>query len=826
MELNVDPFDILVFEADRHPVTLRKVEGPLVGRLGLQTLGGELLADEVLAETLEAVAIDGLSRSVHHKAAGIDGSQISLFTQIAAQDDHLLCGLFILVGERSAVGHANGNSRIDPVQAQLIVEGIDAAVIAIQASDGRMIFANEQAARLHGFRNARELVASDPKRLLSRYEVRDENDHPFAPEDMPQRHALRGKTVPPTQMKWRLRGLPGEFRWSMVRSTPVFGADGRVDFAMTISYDITEKKQREERLQFQSAVLEAQIEASPEGVLVVSDKGVVLKANRRFREIWGFGPAEFGAKDDDALLEGAKSQVRDPEGFIARVRELYSSGEGTATDEILLKDGRILKRYCTLLRLPGPGDRARLMGRIWFFCDVTAARRAEERERVLEVERATRSAAEQAQRKALFLAEVSRLLSQSLELRPTMNALAQALAGHFNAWAVLDVVCDDGAVHRAASAPASGSAELARLLERHAPPDAGALLDGRFADGEPEVVRGLPGFLSDPARRLPWLISALPDEEQEALGALQLGGYLALPIPTRERFVGALTLGFVNGRCAEEDHLAELAQRIAERLGMAVENTQLYARVREALELRESFLTIASHELRTPVATLQLLTQGMLHSAEKPGAAPLPPRIGPKLHSIERQCRRLGVLIGRLMDVTRMMAGPVELNRAPMDLSQVTRDVLDAFYDELAAAGCVVTLHADRSITGSWDRARIEEIISSLVSNAALYGHGQPVEVKVGTEAGRAFVEVEDHGIGVPTEAVERIFGRFERAVDPISHTGFGLGLFVARHLVEAMGGTIVLKETSERGSTFRFELPLNGLEASDTRAQGSALQH
>ncbi|MBX5480296.1 MAG: PAS domain S-box protein [Myxococcaceae bacterium] len=810
MELNLDPFDVLVFEVDRHPLALRKISGPLVGHLGLKALGGEFLSEEVLAETLSAVAADGLPRSVHHQTVGADGAPIWLFTQVVARNDQVLVGLSIAV-ERPDRGLAARGLKVDPCFAERVLDGIPDAVVA-QDVEGKIVYASEPAARLLGFRSARELTSKDLGRLAGRYELFDEAGQPIAPEQTPARQALRGLTVPPMRVRWRVRDRLGEFRWATIRATPVFGHDGRVAGVVSIWKDITEQKLREESFDFQRVLLEAQSEASPDGVLIVGQDGQVLSHNRRFREIWGLTREEVDHSRDETLINRVLSQLKDPEGFVARVRALYQGAEPAATDEIGFKDGRIIERYSTQL-VPDQGKQP--YGRIWFFRDVTQMRRAEERERILEVERATRATAERAQRSAAFLAEASRLLAGSLELSPLMAALAEAMAAHFYAWVVIDVVTTDDRVRRAAAAPAGGPPEVVRALERQPPKSGAQLLGGRFVQNEPEIVLGVAGLLDDPVRRLPWLVAPSGVDDPD-LRHLHLSGYLSLPIPVHGKVCGALTVGFERPGALEGSHLRELGQSIAERLGMAVENSQLYDRVREALRVRDEFLTIASHELRTPVATLQLLAQGLLRAAERPGGEGLE-RLLPRLKSIERQCRRLGVLVGRLLDVSRMSGGPLQLQREPMDLADVTREVTDAFHDELAAAGCVVTLQADRAVEGRWDRARVEEVLSAILSNAALYGRGKPVEIRVGQRGTRAFVEVADHGIGVPPDAVERIFHRFERAADPIAYTGFGLGLFVARKLTDAMGGTIDVEPTAGGGSTFRIELPTDAAE--ETRA-------
>ena len=244
-------------------------------------------------------------------------------------------------------------------------------------------------------------------------------------------------------------------------------------------------------------------------------------------------------------------------------------------------------------------------------------------------------------------------------------------------------------------------------------------------------------------------------------------------------------------------------------LNRANERLLLLKQLEEAVGARDALISIASHELRTPLAALQLhldlMTRALL---KQPDQESSPERIMTKLGAFERQIGRLSRLIDHLLDVSRITAGRLELALEDVDLAAVVRDVADRFDDVLHRAECAVTLRAPEPVVGCWDKLRIEQIITNLLSNAAKYGSGRPIDIEVVGDAETARLVVRDHGIGIPAEAQARIFERFERLLTGREAPGFGLGLWIVRQVVEGMQGQIRVTSEVGVGSTFIVELP------------------
>jgi PAS domain S-box-containing protein len=232
----------------------------------------------------------------------------------------------------------------------------------------------------------------------------------------------------------------------------------------------------------------------------------------------------------------------------------------------------------------------------------------------------------------------------------------------------------------------------------------------------------------------------------------------------------------------------------------------------EGVRVRDEFLSIASHELRTPVTSLQFAIQAVLRLARKGTLADHPAQVVQEmLETAERQSRRLTRHIDTLLDVSRINAGRLDLTRARVDLCDVAREVVGQVDAEARRAGCVIALRADAPVVGLWDGPRLEQVVTNLVDNAVRYGAGKPIDVRVERLGASARLTVADHGVGIELDRQERIFDRFERAASAGHYGGLGLGLYIVRRILEALGGTIRVESRPGAGSTFVVDLPIDG---------------
>jgi signal transduction histidine kinase len=232
-----------------------------------------------------------------------------------------------------------------------------------------------------------------------------------------------------------------------------------------------------------------------------------------------------------------------------------------------------------------------------------------------------------------------------------------------------------------------------------------------------------------------------------------------------------------------------------------------------AVRARDDFITIAAHELRSPMSAILLYVQNLTFSVQRDQNA-CSAEIKADLARLEKRIDHFIKRAGVLLDVTRLTSGNFCLERADVDLTALTERVVRDFLEEARRAECAIELDLAPAVSGQWDELALEQVLVNLLSNAIKYGAGHPVSVRVAAHAGAASIRVEDRGIGISEEACSRIFDKFERAVHRSTHGGFGVGLWITRQIVEALGGRIAVESRPGSGSTFSVSLPRAALNA------------
>lgn len=230
-----------------------------------------------------------------------------------------------------------------------------------------------------------------------------------------------------------------------------------------------------------------------------------------------------------------------------------------------------------------------------------------------------------------------------------------------------------------------------------------------------------------------------------------------------------------------------------------------------ALRQKDDFISIASHELKTPLTSIGLQTYINKRTLAAGGT---PPRewIVKLVETTERQVERLVRLVDDMLDISRISAGRIQIKKQAVDLTQLVRAEVERLTPQLAAADCAVQFNAPAATVGLCDAHRMEQVIGNLLTNAIRYAPGRPIEVSVGTNDGHAVVCVRDHGDGIAPADQERIFARFERADSAVA--GLGLGLYICRELVSLHGGTIGVESARGQGAKFTIRLPIRVSDA------------
>lgn len=236
---------------------------------------------------------------------------------------------------------------------------------------------------------------------------------------------------------------------------------------------------------------------------------------------------------------------------------------------------------------------------------------------------------------------------------------------------------------------------------------------------------------------------------------------------------------------------------------------ELLEKQRAATEMRDEFISVASHELKTPLTSLKLQTQLNQRMLKKSGGIPNAEFVYKLVENTSRQVDRLARLVEDMLDVSRINTGKLKLEISPVDLGGLVDEIVDRISPQLAAAGCEISVHSCPGLVGNWDRYRIEQVIINLLTNAARYAAGKPISIAAQREGSNARLEVRDQGHGIAPENQERIFRRFERTANSRNIDGLGLGLYICKQIVESHGGKIRVESELGKGSNFVVNLPL-----------------
>jgi PAS domain S-box-containing protein len=229
------------------------------------------------------------------------------------------------------------------------------------------------------------------------------------------------------------------------------------------------------------------------------------------------------------------------------------------------------------------------------------------------------------------------------------------------------------------------------------------------------------------------------------------------------------------------------------------------AKAEEAIRVRDEFMSLVSHELKTPLTILQMQLDTL------PGALgdPSDQKVAAKLGRAAESSGRLARLIDSLMDVSSMATGRFVLNAQRFDLGDSLRRLIDYLAPAATRARCELSLHTEGDLVGKWDQLRIEQAVIHLVSNALKFGFGKPVQLELRRKGDEVWLDVRDHGPGVPPADVDRIFGRFERATSSLNSGGLGLGLYFIHEIAAAHGGSISVENIPGEGACFQLRLPV-----------------
>lgn len=536
-----------------------------------------------------------------------------------------------------------------------------------------------------------------------------------------------------------------------------------------------------------------------ESILVFDNNQKIIDCNKSFTELFGFKLGEIKGRKITMLCKR-----RDDYRKVCTLlkEKLFQTSLTLERIEFQRKNNSLF--LADVILYPLLDKRYKKQGFIGLVRNVTEKGKAEIKESQCEKEQEARERAEKAKKQLKFLADASVIFTSSLDYKKTLANVAKLIVPYMADWCSVDMLGEDGKMHNIVIAHSNPKRLKWGILFREQYPPNPTDHYGVY-----NVVRTGKSEMYPTFDSLP-LPQSITKKQLVLMKRVGIHSEMIVPLCGRDRIFG--TLSFINSdpkSTFTKDDLI-VAEELGRRAGCAIDNALLYEQANEGIRVRDEFLNIVSHELKTPLTSLQLQIQilfKMLSSMTKDQNS----TFTELLLSSERQIKKLSYLINNLLDVSRSRVRNHESDFEEIDLTTLLTDVISRFVDQAATFGSTIHLQTDGTITGRWNRSGINQVVTNLLSNAIKYGLGNPIHVITEKKGNYVYLHVIDRGIGIQEKKLEKIFERFERSEEAKKFGGLGLGLFIAKRIVDAHKGEIRVKSEVGKGSHFTVVLPIHG---------------
>ena len=547
------------------------------------------------------------------------------------------------------------------------------------------------------------------------------------------------------------------------------------------------------------------VESSDDSILGLDIHGTITSWNLGAERLYGYTAQEAVGRSMTLVIP--PERLGEEEAMLARVW----AGERVEhfETERVRKDGTRVDVSITLS--PIRDADGRLVGASKIGRDITERRRADRtREELLERERDALEEAVTARDRLAFLAEISALLSSSLDYQQTLDRAVHLALPRLGDYCNVLAEDEHGHLRHAAWGHVDRAKEPAvrelvrRVIEIPDRPAVPTFADVVMKTAKPVVIDH--AAIVDAMANMPKDI----DPELLRLGeALQPHAYVGVPLLSRGRPIGVMSFGTSEQESRREYTPADVAlvEEFARRVSSAIENARLFRQADDLNRLKDEFLATLSHELRTPLSAILGWSRMLATKQLDEG------RAARAIEAIERNAQAQSQIVDDILDVARGMAGNLRLDVKPVDLAGVAHRSVEAIAPAAAAKRLDVVVTAGERVTVAGDAGRLQQIVWNVLSNAVKFTHaGGRVAIEVAVANGHAQLSVTDTGIGIAPAFLPFVFDKFRQADGSVTrrHGGLGLGLAIARHLAELHGGSIDARSDGEgKGATFTLRLPL-----------------
>jgi PAS domain S-box-containing protein len=672
-----------------------------------------------------------------------------------------------------------------------ILASIPALVAVYSIATGHYVYVNEALERVLGY-TAEEFLSGGIAFVVSLVHPDDVADllaeNAAALERVHQQGFTDQGSAPILTFEYRMKHRDGTYHWLHTTGT-VFerSEQGLVTHVLNISVDITKRKEQE--LAAETAYRESEarktaslqqsekrfrtlLERSFDAIVLTTPAGKSLYASPSIKQVIGYSPEEYLNLNSVDLVypEDLRSEAQ----YFHEI--LASPGKAFPPHHTRFKhkDGtyRWIEYSATnLIEDPEIG------AIVYNFRDITAWKRAEEQKR--------------------FLEEAGQILSSSIDYETTLRNIATLIIPYLADYCRI-VVVDE-------------SRQIKELAVHHVNPEEVPLvreLYNAYQDNATHTV-GVgtlleTGTVEYMPRMTPERVVNASPRVLALIRKLHLQSYMGVPMKIGSKVVGAITFSSTRAdRIYTETDIA-LAEELSRRAALAIENAQLYSDAQKAIALRDEFMGIVSHELKTPVTSVKAFTQVLQRRFARAGDEQSTELLG----KMDVQINRLTSLIGDLLDVTKIQGGRLQFNEDLFYFDHLVSEMVEEIQRTAISHSIEVIGETKSSIYG--DKDRIGQVLTNILTNAIKYSpDSDRIIVRMGVDGKSLILSVQDFGIGIPKERQQQIFERFYRVDGNGTVPGIGLGLYISSEIIRRQGGKIWVESDQGSGSIFSFSLPI-----------------
>ena len=694
---------------------------------------------------------------------------------------------WLLAGVRQRLPAAKSDPEVAPILADVFHDAFDCMILI--ATDGTILAVNDAAMAL----------AAQPRVELVGVPIWDS---PLCTGSVEQRARLRAAVAAAADgafVRYEMGfGSQPQSITLDVLFKPLNDSDGQAVLIVVEGRDVSGRRRAEEARRESEERYNRIVSIAADAIISIDEDQRITLFNRGAEQIFGYSAHEVFGQPLDLLLPDVGSvHRRHVAEFAASPTVVRSMGERR---QIFgrRKNGEVFPAEASISKATVGGQLVmtavlRDVTEVWV--------REDEREHLLAVTTRAREDAERAREHVTFLVELSDQLNQSLDYDETLRSLARSLVPRMAILCLIDVI-EDGRARRVEALHADPAMNDAAERLRAIPLDAGSVFLSNRAlhAGEARLMEAI---TDDELRAV-----TQDNGHHEALRSMRPASAISVPLVTRGQTVGALTL--VRDESAPRYTQDDLwfAQEIASRAAMAIDNARHYRQSLQATSQRDRVLGVVSHDLGNAQSAIALCAAALAGPA---GEQPV--ERARLLATIRESTSWMRRLIADLNDISSIEAGRLSVNARSMDPVLTAVHAVHLFEPAAAAKSIEVALDVPEHLPSIHaDEKRILQVLANLLANALKFTDaGGRITVSAVAEQDGVVLSVQDTGPGIPAEEVPFVFDRFWQARPaPNPAGGRGLGLSIARGIIEAHGGHIWVDTGSERGATIRFRIPLS----------------